>query len=198
MKEENWKIKTREFNFFDLKGILEKLLEELGVKAENILFKKTKIEGLNGNASSALLVNGEVSGYLGEVGMTALNSYGIEGKVFYAEINASKLVAKANLEKRYIPPSRYPAVKRDISVILDRRVPSAAVTAVIREMGRDLVKKVSLADYYEGKQIPPGKRGLLYRIEYRSDEKTLKDREVDTLHSAIKNALSEKLNISFR
>ena len=87
---------------------------------------------------------------------------------------------------------------RDISIILNADITSQEIARIIKETGKRLVKNVSLIDQYKGKQIPHGKRGLLYRIEYRSDEKTLEDREVEELHSEVKKALSEKLSISFR
>ena len=87
---------------------------------------------------------------------------------------------------------------RDISVILDKGVASQEIIDTVKEAGEALVKDISLVDSYKGKQIPEGKRGLLYRIEYRSDERTLEDAEVDKLHSAIKSVLTEKLGISYR
>ena len=87
---------------------------------------------------------------------------------------------------------------RDISVISDKKTASADVLAIIKEEAKDLAKEIALIDLYKGEQIPEDKVGLLYRIEYRSDEKTLEDAEVDEVHSRVKAALQEKLNISFR
>lgn len=102
------------------------------------------------------------------------------------------------MDKRYVRIGKYPSIKRDISIILDRHIASSEVMGIIRETGKRLVKEISLIDCYKGKQIPTGKRGLLYRIEYNSREQTLEDAEVDKLHAEVKSALSAKLPVSFR
>ena len=196
IKRDNWRSHKQEYDFFDIKGMFEKLLDESGLKG--VIFKKGSIPGFNKNITSIAEQNGDIIGYLGEVGKSICGKFDIEKNVFYAEIYITKLFKKISLSKRYASYGRYPSVVRDISMVMDKSVTSQELENIIKEMGKDLVKDVSLVDCYKGKQIPENKRALLYRIEYRSDEKTLEDSEVDRLHSDIKNTLSEKLNISFR
>ncbi len=197
IRKENWKDGKREFDFFDIKGVFERLLSELAINGAS--FKKSEIEGFDKNAASDIEHNGKIIARLGEVDKKICGSFDIEKKVFYGELYMKLLLKEAKfLERRYKPLSKYPSVTRDISVILDANIASSDVIDTIKETGRPLVKYASLADCYSGKQIPEGKRGLLYRIEYRSDEKTLQDAEVDRLHAEIKSALTSKLGISFR
>jgi len=195
VKEESWQIQKQEFDFFNLKGIFEALLQELGLK---IVFKKGKRNGLDKDVASIIECDGEIIGYLGEVDKETRKAFDIEKKTFYGELFIDKLLKKTKTQKGYSPVGKYPSVLRDISLVLDRGISSGQVTGIIREVGESLVKQISLIDRYTGKQIPEGKHGLLYRIEYRSEQKTLTDSEVDKLHSKIKSDLKEKLDISFR
>ena len=196
IKHDNWKSQKQEYDFFDIKGIFEKLLDESGLRG--VAFKKGSISGLSKSVASLAEQGGDIVGCLGEVDKNILGKFDIEKNVFYAEIYITKLFNKISLTKRYAPYSRYPSVTRDMSIVMEKSVTSQELESIIKEIGKDLVKGISLMDYYKGKQIPENKRALLYRIEYRSDEKTLSDVEVDRLHSEIKKTISEKLNISFR
>lgn len=196
IRQENWKNQMQEFTLFDIKGVFEKLLETLGIT--HIVFKKGEIGGFNKDIVSTVENRGRVIACFGEVDKTICERFDIEKKVFYGELYVGNILEGVKLDKRYTPISRYPSIRRDISVVLDKNIASSEVTSIIKEIGKTLVKEVSLVDYYKGKQIPEGKRGLLYRIEFRSNERTLKDAEVNCLHSEIKKALSEKLNITFR
>lgn len=196
IKHEDWKVRKEEFDFFDIKGVFEKLLAELGFS--RISFKKGKAAPFNGDVNSIIEFDGEAIACLGEVDRKICDRFDIEKKVLYGELYINKLLKKARLGGRYTAFGRYPSITRDISIIVDKGIASSEVTGIIKEVGKRLVKDITLVDYYKGKQIPEGKRGLLFRIEYRSDERTLKDAEVDKLHSEIKSTLSSKLPLSFR
>ena len=196
VKEESWRIQSQEFNFFDIKGTFERLLMDLGIT--NIAFKSCAKKEFNKDAASTVEHQGEVIGCLGEVSRRICEKFDIEKRILYGELYTEKLIKRVKLDKKYIPLSRYPSIKRDISIIADKHIISSEITSIIKEVGKPLAKKASLISSYRGKQIPEGKQGLLYRVEFRSDERTLEDTEVDRLHSAIKQTLSEKLPLSFR
>jgi len=197
INREDWKVKTEEFDFYDLKGLVETLLRNLGI-TKNIVFSKKEQNGFDKTLSVVANCNGRMVAHLGEVNKETCQSYDIEKKVFYGEIFITQANDMINLERRYTALGKYPSITRDISLLMEEGVPSSELLSIIRDKGEGLVKDVSLLDYYKGKQVPKGKRALLYRIEYRSNERTLKDSEVDKLEADIKKALVEKLNVSFR
>jgi len=197
LKHEDWKNHRGNFDFYDLKGILERLLIGLGL-AKDIVFKKETIPALEDRGSTIVEYDGEIIAYLGEVTGEVCKKFDIEKNVFFAEILLNKLEKKVNLRKRYAPYSRYPSILRDMSIVVDKEVTFYEITRIVKELGKGLVKETSLVDLYKGKQIPENKRALLYRIEYASRDKTLQDSEIDKLHTEVRNALSEKLNASFR
>jgi phenylalanyl-tRNA synthetase beta chain len=98
----------------------------------------------------------------------------------------------------FVPVPKYPSSLRDIALVLNRDVPAENVREEIVESGGELVTKVVLFDVYEGKQIPRGKKSLAYSIEYRSDDKTLTDEQIDIAHNRIVDRVSEKFSAELR
>jgi phenylalanyl-tRNA synthetase beta chain len=98
----------------------------------------------------------------------------------------------------YIPFPRYPAVLRDVAVIVPERMPAAEVEAVIRLAGGALVEAVRLFDVYQGDPVPPGKRSLAFSIQYRSPDRTLTDEEVGAIHGAVLQSLARDLGATIR
>ncbi|MFH1594712.1 MAG: phenylalanine--tRNA ligase subunit beta [Candidatus Omnitrophota bacterium] len=196
IKSEDWRGGGVEFDFFDIKGIFERLLQELGIL--KFSFKDDAIKGLDGNISSSVMLDGKSIASIGQIDKEMSARYDIEKRVMYGELYIQRVNDKLALGKRYKPFGRYPSVMRDISIVADQGVRSQEIMELIEAAGKELVKKISLVSCYQGKQIPDGKKGLLYRIECRSDKRTLKDSEVDELNVSIKKVLSEKLAITFR
>ncbi|MCQ9206926.1 MAG: phenylalanine--tRNA ligase subunit beta [Omnitrophica bacterium] len=197
VKREEWSSPGEDFSFFDIKGTLEKLLGTLGFSGE-ISFKKGAHAGLGANTNAIAEYKGKQVARIGEVDRDVSRGFDIEKRVFYGEVYIENLLKEAQLDRKYIPYSRYPSVMRDISIVADKGTASCDIVSIIKEVGRGLVKETLLVELYKGKQIPKDKRALLYRIEYRSDEKTLEDAEVEKVHSEIKSALTGKLSVSFR
>ena len=108
------------------------------------------------------------------------------------------LLKYANLKKKFIALTRYPSMKRDISMLVDDSISASDILGVIEKNGNDLVKAIDVFDLYKGQQIEQGKKSLAYSVEYRSDEKTLKDEEVTEIHKNIQKALVDKLGAQIR
>ena len=137
-------------------------------------------------------------GVMGEVRQEIAKKFDIKKKVYLAEIAVEGLLKEANLRKRFVALPRYPSIKRDISLLLDDAVASRDIFSVIKDIGGGLVKSVGVFDLYRGQQIQDGKKSLAYRVEYRADEKTLKDEDVTEIHKNIQDALVQKLGAFIR
>jgi len=192
----NWKEKSREMDFFDLKGIVELFLNSLGIKdykiekGESFIFKEAM--------SSNIKVAGKAIGVFGEVKPEVAKRFNIKQRVYLAEISMEDLLKHANLSRRFMVLPRYPSMKRDISMLVDDSVKASDILEVIQTYGNDLIKSVDIFDLYKGQQIGQGKKSLAYSVEYRSDEKTLKDEEVTQIHKDIQKALVDKLGAQIR
>jgi phenylalanyl-tRNA synthetase beta chain len=184
------------YDFFDLKGVLQSLatefrLGDLKIKPEKYIFfeKATSFD---------VYFGGELCGFCGEVAGKARDQYDVEMPVFYSEIDISVLLNSFSDDRVFIPIPKYPSSLRDIALVLNRDVPAEDVREEIVVSGGVLVTKVVLFDVYEGKQIPMGKKSLAYSIEYRSNEKTLTDEEIDIAHNRIVDGVSEKFSAELR
>lgn len=192
----NWKDKPREIDFFDLKGVVGLFLASLGVKNHTI--EKSDVLIFKEALSAGIKVDGTVVGSLGEVKPEVLKKFGIKEKVYLAEISMEDLWKHANLGRRFTPLDKYPSIKRDISIMVDDPVSASSIYDVIKEEGKELLKSINIFDLYRGQQIEVGKKSLGYTIEFRSDEKTLKEEEISHIYKGIQEALVNKLGAKIR
>ena len=195
-KPGNWKEKPRELDLFDLKGIIEILLGHIGVADYRI--EKTEHPSLKENMAIAVNVNAKTCGVFGEVKEEVARRFDIKRKVYLAEFSLDSLLGCANLKKTFRPLPKYPSIKRDIAILLDDTINASGIYDVIKEEARGLVRSVDVFDLYKGQQIQEGKKSLAYTIEYRSDERTLNDKEVNDMHKKVQDALTKRLGAQIR
>ena len=191
-----WKGKATELGFFDLKGIVEMLFHALGI--EDYSIKPAGSSVFRDAMSSNIKVGEDIAGELGEVRSDTARKFDIKEKVFIAEIDAEILLKHVRLQKRFSPLPRYPSVTRDISMVIDEGVSASSILDLIKDKDHGLVKAVNLFDLYKGQQIEAGKKSLAYTLEYRSDEKTLKEEDISQIHKDIQDLLVEKLGAQIR
>lgn len=193
----SWAGGARRAGFFDLKGIIEALLEALRING--ISFKHVRKDGFSPSASASINTGGETAGFLGEISGKVLNNFGIKEPVFFGEICVDSLFKHVRLEKRFVELPKYPSISRDISIVVDKFVSHSDLIAVIKAAGGDaILRDIKLVDRYTGKQIPDDKVGLTYRLEYQDFKKTLEDKEVSEIHARILQSLGEKLGAYLR
>ncbi len=192
----NWKEKSRDMDFFDLKGIVELFLNSLGIKDYKI--EKGGSSIFKEEMSSNINVAGTLIGVLGEVRPEVAKRFNIKQRVYLAEISMEDLLKHADLSRRFMVLPRYPSIKRDISMLVDDSVRASDILEVIQKHGNNLIKSVDIFDLYKGQQIEQGKKSLAYSVEYRSGERTLKDEEVTQIHKDIQKALVDKLGVQIR
>ena len=195
-KPGNWKEKSRDLDFFDLKGIIEILIEHLGVRDYRI--EKIDSPSLKENMASAINAHGKACGVFGEVKEEVARKFDIKRKVYIAEISLDDLLICVNLKKIFSASPKYPSIKRDIAILLDDTINASNIYDVIKEEARGMVRSVDVFDLYKGQQIEAGKKSLAYTIEYRSDERTLNDKEVNGLHKKVQDALMKRLGAQIR
>jgi phenylalanyl-tRNA synthetase beta chain len=139
-------------------------------------------------------------GQMGELHPIAAQALGLprDPSVFVFELDFEALVAAANPLRPYRGLPRFPAVLRDLAVVLDDKVSAAAVLATIREAGGGLVEDAVLFDVYHGLNIPPGKKSLAFAIRYRASERTLTDEESGKAHAQVVERLASRFGAQLR
>lgn len=183
-------------DFYDLKGIVEKILEIYGVE-DKILFRKKTHPTYHPGKCAEIILAGKTIGLLGEINPIVAKRYDLEGPLC-AELNTDALLAAANRVKQFQPLFRYPAIERDISLLVDQEVAVGEMMAVIKKAGGALLEKVQLTDVYQGAQIAQGKKSVTFSLQFRSKERTLKDDEVNTVFSKIIRKLEGAFSAQLR
>ncbi|EGT3615195.1 phenylalanine--tRNA ligase subunit beta [Clostridium perfringens] len=184
-------------DYFDLKGIVENLLDSLGLKSAS--FKRMSENPSYHPGKTAELVLGRTSlGVLGEIHPDVNENYGIDVPCYVAELDLDSMYNFSKTEKSYKALPKYPAITRDIALLVDDAVLVQEIEEAIRKAGGQVVEKVELFDVYKGAQIPEGKKSIAYAIAYRDPSKTLKDKDINKVHDKILRALEYKLGAQLR
>jgi len=191
--EESWHGGEETVDFFDAKGVVDGLLSRWGVEAS---FQPGGDESLHPSKQAAIAIDNNRLGVIGELHPKVLDAFDISGAVYLFEINLTALLPFTLGHKLFQPIPRFPAVVRDIALVIDSGVAHRQVQDIIRSF--PLVTQVALFDVYAGGQLPPGKKSLAYRITFQSPSHTLTDEEVNKVLEQILDKLSHELGATLR
>jgi phenylalanyl-tRNA synthetase beta chain len=186
----------RELDFFDLKGALEAATDAMRVG--ELRFAPASVRHLREGQSARVLFGGAEVGALGRLDEDLAAAYKFRQPVYVAEVNLGALLAAGERPVRYAPLPRFPSVMRDASLLAPRRAAFGEMRRAILSLGLEECRGVSLVDVYEGANVPEGKRSLTLRVEYRADDRTLRDEEVDAMHSRVVASLESEFGAQLR
>jgi len=189
----SWQGEDELIDFYDAKGVVEGLLNQIGVEAD---FAENDDEGLRLDRQAAVVVGGAKLGVVGELHPKVLEAFEISEAVYLFEINLTALLSHTVGYKMFQPIPRFPAIVRDIALIVDDGILHQRVLDIIRSF--PLVNQVTLFDVYSGEQVPPGKKSLAYKITFQSPNRTLTDKEVNKVQQRILSKLSQELEVALR
>ncbi len=186
-----------EVDYFELKGVVENILHCLGVKKAKFI-RESENPTFHPGKTAALYIKNELVGVLGEIHPDVSETYGVEERCYIAELNLDVLFKYSDTEKKYIPLPKFPAVTRDLAVLVDEEILVQDIEEIIKKQGGKILESVKLFDVYQGKQIPEGKKSIAYALIYRGENKTLTDNEVNKVHDKIVKTLEFKLGAELR
>ncbi len=176
--------------FFELKGVVDQLLNDLGIS--DIWYDNTKATPNNSNINlwqephiAEIKTAGKEIGFLGEISLNLLDVLGIKEKIFMFELDFEKVVKLAKEESEYEPIVFHPSVFRDLAVVVSSGTKTVDILNIIYTVGGKIVKDVDLFDVYSGAEIGEGKENLAFHIIYQDENKTLNSKEVDETHKKI-------------
>ncbi len=192
-----WTQKDARADFYDAKGALESVLHALHV--EGVRFVSAEAPAFHPRACARLeLADGTVLGHVGELHPRVTKALELPRDVFAFEVDTSPLYSAARLVPSYQGLPRFPAVLRDLAVVVPLELQNDEVRRVILEVGAPLVEDALIFDVYTGKPIPEGRKNLAYAIRYRSPERTLTDAEVSAAHQRIISEVNQRLGGALR
>lgn len=185
-------------DYLDLKGIVENVIDGLGITKSSYLRESENTSYHPGKTARVTVGKAQNAGVLGEIHPDVTENYGVDVDCFVAEIDLDVLFDNAKLEKKYKVLPKYPAVTRDIAMLVEDAVLVQDIEDTIKRAGGNLVEKIKLFDIYKGAQIPEGKKSIAYAIAYRDPKKTLEEKDVTKVHNKILSSLEHKLGAELR
>jgi len=188
-----WQSKPAPVDFYFVKGIVDTLLARFGIKADYVPGEDAT---LNPARSVMIMAGADKIGVMGEVHPAVLRNFDITEPAILFELDVDMLVTLASRPLLYKAVSRYPAITRDIALLVDTAVTYRQVVDIVKAFS--LVTDMQLFDLYEGKQVPGGKKSLAFRLTCQSADQTLKDEEVDKVQARILERLSKELGATLR
>ncbi len=184
---------SQDFDFFDLKGILETLLQRLDFSGNEVEFVALRNNPTFGTTSAQLKIHGQVEGVLGELDPQVLLDFDLPAmaRVYVAELEIKPLIKPGWRLQPMKPISHYPPVVEDLAFVVSEEVTAAQVLEAIRKGGGSMLTKVELFDIYRGQPIPPGHKSLAYKLTYESLEKPLTEAQVVEIRNRIIRRVAE-------
>ncbi len=185
-------------DFYDLKGIVEHLMKVLGMENVAEYTTEKSLPWMHPGRTAAVVVNGENIGYLGEVHPAVAKNYGIGTRAYLAVLDMEKVVEYANRKVVYKALPKFPAITRDIAMLVKEDVTVKEIADIIKKNGGAYLEEVKLFDVYQGAQIEAGHKSVAYSIAFRSAERTLADTDIAEAMDAILKNLADELGAQLR
>lgn len=194
----SWAHADEQSTFFELKAYVMNILSRIGVPFGMLMFK----DSTGDIFSKATVIENRGGKKLVEMGLVSkaiLKSAGIDQEVYYAELNWTalmKTIKKQKVEYREI--SKYPAVSRDLALLIDKNVEFVTIESVAYRSEKKLLRKVELFDVYEGKNLPEGKKSYAVNFILQDEQKTLNDKQIDSIMNKIIANLKKEIGAELR
>lgn len=184
-------------DFYTMKGVVEEFFDKVGMHGKETYDPASGKPFLHPGRQANILYNGDVVGYLGEVHPQVADNYAIKDRVYVAVIDMPKVVELATFDRKYEGIAKYPAVTRDISMVMPKSILVGEVEKVFDTKGGQYLENYELFDIYEGAQIKAGYKSVAYSITFRAKDKTLEEADITAAMNKILKAL-EDMGIELR
>jgi len=191
----SWYAKETPCDFFDIKGVVEGLLK--GLNIDSIRFSSLADDlcvYTKPGYTARIFSDKELLGLVGELHPLVLRNFDLKQAVYLFELNINSLIKLLHETRQSKPIPKFPAVPRDITIIVNKNAESGAILECIESIKEQLIKNIQLFDVFTGDPIPPGKKSVSIRVTYRSNKKTLEDEDVGNIHKAITDRLIKEFD----
>ena len=196
--ENSWAHADEKSTIYELKAYVENILVRLGVNLKKVIFGNLSND-IYSTGVSITTASGRQLGTFGIVSRKICKAMDIDFEVYYAELSWTLLMKETKKNKvTFSEISKFPAVKRDLALLLDKSVQFAEIQKIAEESERKLLKEVCLFDVYEGKNLPAGKKSYAVSFYLQDETKTLNDKQIDAIMQKIRKNLEDKLGASLR
>ena len=177
-------------DFFDMKGVCEEFFEKIGMKKKVTYDPNSEKPFLHPGRQANMIYEGKVVGYLGEVHPSVADNYSIGEKAYIAVIDILDILEFAGFNHKYTGIAKYPAVTRDLSLVVPHAVLAGQIEEIFDQRGGNILESYPLFDIYEGAQIEKGFKSMAYSLVFRAHDKTLGENEISAAMKKIMNGLN--------
>ena len=184
-------------DFYDMKGIVEELLDALKIKDADYV-PETENTTFHPGRCANLVKDGKKIGVFGEVHPTVSKNFGMDTWVYICELDLNTLISFYSDSVKYKQLPKYPAVSRDIAMLIDDNINVSKIEKIIKKNAGNILEGYTLFDVYKGSQIPEGKKSVAYSVTFRADDRTLTDDEISAVFDKILAGLKEQLGAELR
>jgi phenylalanyl-tRNA synthetase beta chain len=191
-----WNQTGSEYDFYDLKGLWELIASQFTLPEAEL--QRSGQPFLHPGQAADLRLDGQAVGYCGRIHPRIEEAYGLGQPVYLLELDLTLVEPMRNPKIVFAMPRKFPAVQRDLALVLPAAITAAEVIAQIKENSGNLVESVELFDVYQGDQVPEGQRSLAFSLSYRSQERTLNDTEINQMQTELLQKLNAKYGAVIR
>lgn len=184
-------------DFYVLKGLVEKILTVSSVLRYDVVSERCNNSYHPGKTAN-IKVGKDIIATLGEIHPEVAENYGLKGDVYVAEIWLEKLVKYGKMNKKYTEVAKYPAVERDIAMVIDENVEVGSIERAIQKKGKKILEEIQLFDVYRNEKLGENKKSVAYALKFRSKDRTLTDEEINETMNEIIKELESTLNAELR
>ena len=196
--ENNWAHPEEQTSIYEMKAYVDNILRRLGIEFGKIVFGQLSND-IYSNGLSIQTQSGKTLGSLGIVSRKICKELDIEGEIYYAELSWTALMKETKKKKvSFTDIAKYPAVKRDLALLIDKAISFDTIRQTARDAERKLLKSIELFDVYEGKNLPESKKSYAVSFFLQDETKTLTDKQIDAIMQKIVRNLQEKTGATLR
>jgi phenylalanyl-tRNA synthetase beta chain len=191
-----WNQSKGDVDFYDAKGAVEQIFSSLGIK--DFEFVAGEASAMHPGKCAIVRSGGQTVGVVGEIHPEVLNAFNLSHKVYVFDLAVQPLIAAAQLISSYCPLPKFPAIARDLALVVPEDISAQSVTDFIVREGGALLANVWLFDVYTGEQVEPGYKSLAFSLVYRSQERTLTDNEIEPAYKSLVDVANVMLGAKAR
>ena len=190
-----WKQAKEAYDFYSIKGMVEQILDLLGIS--DVKYEPVSIKGYHPGRTARIVKGNDLLGYIGEIHPNLQKQYDLEATYgFELDLNIAFAIANTEIEYRSLP--KYPAIQRDLAVVVSQEITSHQILETIRNAAGKWLESVTLFDVYISEKLGNGKKSMAYSLVYRNPERTLTDDEVAETQEKVVLALKENVHAELR
>lgn len=197
MVANSWNKKDQSVDFFQVKGIVERYLKNMGIAGKISYVPTSDRPEMHPGRTANIKIDDQLVGFIGQVHPQTAKEYKIP-ETYVFELNLESLLAAPKIENEYTPISKYPSITRDIALLVNDDVENATIVEAIKQKGGAYLKDIHLFDVYAGSHLPAGKKSLAYTLTYQDDKETLTEDQVNAAFNKVTAYLHDKVNAEIR